>query len=142
MNDRKCLECCDQLRGRTDQKFCSDQCRSTYNNRNYIDSNNVIKSINRILKRNYFILTSLTAEGKNTVAKSDLQKKGYRFDYFTCTCATRNNRINNFCYDLGYREQDNNKMTLVRRDVNGDMVAPKPENRQPLNFELSEGKKN
>lgn len=125
MNDRKCLECNEPLRGRADQKFCNDQCRSAYNNRQSVDSNNVIKTINRILKKNYFILIALNPEGKTTAFKSDLQKKGYRFDYFTSTYTTRSSRIYYFCYDQGYSELDNNKVILVRRDLNGDLASPK-----------------
>ena len=127
MSDRKCLECYEQLRGRADQKFCNDQCRSTYNNRQLLDSNKVIRSINRILKKNYFILTALNPDGKATVPMNDLQKKGYRFDYFTCSYAARNNRIYYFCYDMGYCELENTKVILVRRDLNGDLVLPKSE---------------
>lgn len=125
MNDRKCLECGEPLRGRADQKFCNDLCRSAYNSRQYPESNNVIRTINRILKKNYFILTALNPEGKTTALKSGLQKKGYRFDYFTCTYTTRSNRIYYFCYDQGYSELENNKVILVRRDLNGDLAAPK-----------------
>ena len=125
MNDRKCLKCDEQLKGRADQKFCSDQCRSAYNNLQYIESNNVIKTINRILKKNYFILSTLNSEGKATSTKNDLQKKGYRFDYFTCTYTARNSRLNFFCYDHGYREQDNNKVILLRRELNEDLTIPR-----------------
>jgi len=125
MNDRKCLECYEQLRGRADQKFCNDQCRSAYNNRQLIDSNKVVRSVNRILKKNYSILTLLNPEGKTTVLLNDLQKKGYRFDYFTCTYLARNSRIYYFCYDMGYCELENNKVVIVRRDLNGDLVVPK-----------------
>ena len=125
MNNRKCLECYEQLRGRADQKFCNDQCRSAYNNRQLVESNKVIRTINRILKKNYFILAALNPEGKTTVLMSDLQKKGYRFDYFTCTYLARNSRIYYFCYDMGYCELENNKVVIVRRDLNGDLVVPK-----------------
>jgi len=125
MNDRRCLKCQEPLRGRADQKFCNYQCRSAYNNQQYVESNNVIRTINRILKKNYFILTALNSEGKTTTSKIDLQKKGYRFDYFTCSYPTRNSKINYFCYDQGYREQENNKIILVRRDLKGDLTGPR-----------------
>jgi hypothetical protein len=125
MNNRKCLECNEPLRGRADQKFCNDQCRSAHNNRQSVESNSVIRTINRILKKNYFILIALNPEGKTTAIKSDLQKKGYRFDYYTCTYTTRTNRIYYFCYDQGYSELENNKMILVRRDLNGDLASTK-----------------
>ena len=117
MENRKCLECYEQLRGRADQKFCSDQCRSAYNNKQYLNTHNVINSVNRILKKNYFILSALQSEGKITTSKSDLQRKGYRFDYFTCTSTSRSNRINYYCYDQGYHENENNKVTLVKQPL-------------------------
>jgi len=123
MKDRKCLQCYEQLRGRADQKFCSDQCRSAYNNQQYVESNNVIRSINRILKKNYFILSTLKSEGKTISSKSELQKKGYRFDYFTYTNTARNSRVNYFCYDQGYREQEPNKVVLVKRDLTEDLSS-------------------
>lgn len=123
MNDRKCLKCFEHLKGRADQKFCSDQCRSAYNNLQYAESNSVIKTVNRILKKNHLILTALTSEGKSTATKSDLLKKGYRFEYFTSTFTTRSSRINYYCYDQGYREQENNKIVLIRRDINQDLAS-------------------
>jgi len=125
MNDRKCLQCFEQLRGRADQKFCGDQCRSAYNNSQYFETNSVIKSVNRILKKNHTILATLNAAGKTTANRSDLQKKGYCFDYFTFSSPTRNSRINYYCYDWGYREQESNKLVLVHRDMTEDSSSPR-----------------
>ena len=125
MNDRKCLECFEQLMGRADQKFCNDQCRSAYNNRKLVDANKMIRTVNRILKKNYFILSTLNPGAKSTVLKSDLQKRGYRFDYFTYKYTQRNSRTYYFCYDLGYSELENNKMILARFDIKGDVMVPK-----------------
>jgi len=68
MNNRKCLQCLEQLRGRTDQKFCSSQCRAAYNNRHQNESIFVLKTINKILKKNHSILVNLNASGKTVVA--------------------------------------------------------------------------
>jgi hypothetical protein len=118
MNDRKCLQCFEQLKGRADQKFCNDQCRSAYNNLQYTESNSIIKSINRILKKNYSILSTLNSDGKTTVNKGYLLKKGYSFEYFTCTSLTRNNNINYFCYNHGFREFEDNKLILLHTSLN------------------------
>lgn len=122
MNDRNCLECNESLKGRADQKFCDDHCRSTYNNRRSVESNNVIRAINRILKKNYFILSSLNPGIKTTANKSDLLKKGYRFDYYTGTHVNPRNMLFYFCYDQGYSELENNKVMLIRSDPNGDLL--------------------
>jgi hypothetical protein len=118
MESRKCLECFEQLRGRSDQKFCSDQCRSAFNNKQFLESHAVINSINRILKKNYVILTSMNSTGKITISKNELSQKGYRFDYFTYTNTTRTNKTNYYCYDQGFRELENNKITFVKNSPN------------------------
>ncbi len=113
MNDRKCLECSRQLNGRADQKFCGDQCRSAYNNKNSLENNTLIHSVNRILKKNHSILTMLHVMGKNSATKADLQRKGYRFDFYTSTSISRNNKVCYFCYNHGFKELEHNKLVLV-----------------------------
>jgi len=115
MSERKCLECGDTLRGRADQKFCSDQCRNTYNNRQLGESNHTIRHINRILKKNHTILTVHNQSGKTTVSKTDLLKSGFNFGYFTNTFQTRSGRTYFFCYDQGYSLLDHDKIILVRK---------------------------
>jgi hypothetical protein len=115
MSERKCLECGDTLRGRADQKFCSDQCRNAYNNKLMGSGNNVIRQINRILRKNHSILADLNPEEKLTVFKSDLIKRGFNFNYFTNSYVTRNGRIYFFCYDQGYAMVENEKVLLVKK---------------------------
>lgn len=117
MNDRKCLQCFEELKGRSDQKFCNDQCRSTYNNVQYFDTNIVVKTINRILKKNHSILQTLNVLGKSSVNKSVLENKGYYFEYYTQVVSGRTNNIHHFCYDHGYRQLDSNKLVLMQRDI-------------------------
>ncbi len=133
MNNRKCLECDGPLLGRSDQKFCNDQCRSSYNNRLSVQSTFVIRIINRILKKNYTILSSLNSGKKALVNKSDLQKKGYRFDYYTGTHLNTKNHLYYYCYDQGFTELENNKVMLVCKDLNGDLTG--------MRFEYHDGKK-
>ena len=113
MNDRRCLQCFELITGRKDQKFCDDKCRATYNNLPYLDSNSVIKVINRILKKNYSILSLLNSDGKTTVSKIQLQNLGYRFEHFTSTSMTRNKDVYFICYNQGYRELNDKKMMLI-----------------------------
>lgn len=125
MEDRKCLQCFDQLTGRADRKFCCDQCRSLYNYRQATDSDMLIKSINRILQKNHSILAMLEAKGKTATNKSDLLKNGYCFEYFTYSNITRNRNFNYYCYDRGYREKEHDKLILVHRNLNDDLPTPR-----------------
>ncbi|MBC7863150.1 MAG: DUF2116 family Zn-ribbon domain-containing protein, partial [Bacteroidia bacterium] len=42
---KKCPECGESYLGRVDKKFCSDQCRNTYNNRHNADGTNQVRNI-------------------------------------------------------------------------------------------------
>lgn len=116
MPERKCQECGDKLRGRADQKYCSDQCRNAFNNKLMSETNNMIRQINRILKKNQLILSVLNPAGKTTVNQSDLIRNGFNFNYFTNVSATRNGRVFHFCYDHGYSMVEGEKVLLVQKE--------------------------
>ena len=112
----ECLECREPVRGRSDKKFCCSQCRTTFYNRQNSDTNNFVRKINRILRRNRKILSGFNPDGKATVAKSALRDKGFNFNYFTNIYETRKGNRYYFCYDQGYLEIDNSELlALVRR---------------------------
>lgn len=116
MEERKCLECGEPLRGRADQKFCNDLCRNAYNNKKLSGSTNLMRKINRILKKNHAILEELNPEEKTTTFRSVLDKLGFNFDYYTNIYTTLAGRIYYFCYDQGYSELENNKYMLVKKE--------------------------
>jgi predicted nucleic acid-binding Zn ribbon protein len=116
MEERKCMECGEQLRGRADQKFCSDACRNAFNNQKLGDANNFMRKINRILKKNHSILAKLNPADKTTTYKSTMIKQGFNFNYFTHIYKTRNSRVYYFCYDQGFSALENNKFLLVKKD--------------------------
>ena len=93
---------------------------SAYNNRQFSETNNMVRNINRILRKNYAILTLLSPTDKSMVSKADLTRHGFDFDYFTGIYTTRTNRVYYFCYDRGYAELENNKLILVRRTPPGE----------------------
>ena len=109
---RACIECGDKLFGRVDQKYCSDQCRSSYNNKLKSDANNYVRNINNILRKNRRILEKFNPEGKTVkVKRQKLLEEGFRFSYFTNIYE----KIYHFCYDHGYLELDNDVFALVVR---------------------------
>ena len=112
---RKCIECGDDFIGRTDKKFCSDNCRSAYNNKLNKDANNFVRNINNILRKNRRILAELNPNGKVKVHKDKLLDKGFKFSYFTNEYATKSGNVYRFCYDQGYLSLDNDFYTIVLR---------------------------
>jgi hypothetical protein len=115
MEERKCLECNEILRGRIDQKFCCDHCRNTYNNRLNQDANKLVRRINSILRKNRRILDKLNPDGKVTVDAMSLAEEGFNFHYFTNTYQTKNGATYFFCYDRGYLKLENEKYMLVHK---------------------------
>lgn len=112
---KTCLECGDEFIGRADKKFCSDQCRSAFNNRLNKDATNFIRNINNILRKNRRILAELNPDGKTTIHRDRLLEKGFKFSYFTNEFRTKSGNVYHFCYDQGYLPLDKGYYTLVVR---------------------------
>lgn len=115
MNDRECKECGHKLKGRKDQKFCSDYCRNTFNNRLNEDSTKYMRRINNILRKNRRILAELNPNGKITVDGISMAEEGFNFHYFTNMYKTQKGAIYYFCYDQGYLKMENDQYMLVHK---------------------------
>lgn len=117
LNETKnCLTCGSELHGRSDKKFCDDQCRTTYNNRNKTEGERV-KYINAVLRKNRRILETflLPANGKNTIniPVQKLTGTGFNYAYQTHTLNTKNGNYI-FCYEYGYRMLDAAMVMVVK----------------------------
>lgn len=112
---RKCKECSQVLNGRKDQKFCSDYCRNTYNNRQNEDATAYVRRINNILRKNRRILAAMNPTGKVTVDGIRLAEEGFNFHYFTNVYQTRKGSQYFFCYEQGYIKLDNDQYMLVHK---------------------------
>jgi predicted nucleic acid-binding Zn ribbon protein len=100
--EKKCLDCGDTLKGRTDKKFCSDQCRNNYNNKLNRDSNNFVRNVHGLLRKNRRILSDLFSEGRVKVHKDALFALGYNFSFFTHIIETSQGRKFHYCFEYGY----------------------------------------
>jgi hypothetical protein len=115
LTDRKCLECLIPFKGRADKKFCSDVCRTAYNNRINSEGNSYMKNVNNILRRNRRILTELNPYGKRRVTLDKLKDRGFNFNYFTSTLKTKDGVQYFYCYDQGYLPLEKEHCLLVVR---------------------------
>ena len=116
---KKCLECGTELFGRVDKKFCSDQCRNTYNNRFHADSNTYIRRVNYLLRKNRRIMEELidgTDKDAKRVHKNKLTDKGISFDYYTNIYKTKTNNYYYFSYEYGFMKLDDDYFMVVKRD--------------------------
>lgn len=113
--EKKCLECGSRITGRIDKKFCSDQCRISYNNRLNSDNTNLVRNINNALRKNRRILIELNTTGKTKTTRERLLERGFDFQYFTSLYRTKENAVYHYCYEQGYLQTDNDWFLLVVR---------------------------
>ena len=114
--NKLCLDCGNPIKGRSDKKFCDDQCRNNYNNKLKIEDSSVVKQINSILKKNRMILQKLNPDGKLKINRDKLVRLGFNFSYFTHIYETYKGAVYYFCYEYGYLKLENDEVLLVKRN--------------------------
>jgi predicted nucleic acid-binding Zn ribbon protein len=102
--EKTCGYCGKPMTGRSDKRFCSDQCRATSANVRRLTEEGelLIRNVNRVLRRNRQILRQASPVGKTTVRRQVLSLAGFNFNYFTHIYRTRQGNNYYFCYDYGY----------------------------------------
>lgn len=114
-NERECIHCGNELRGRIDQKYCSNQCRTEYHNFQNRDISKFMTNVNNLLRKNRRILAALNPDGKAKVTKPQLLDEGFNFYYFTNEYVTKSGKRYLFCYDQGYLEIEEGVYALVQK---------------------------
>ncbi|MEM6643945.1 MAG: hypothetical protein AAF616_13275 [Bacteroidota bacterium] len=97
-----CIQCRGELSGRSDRKFCSDQCRATYHNQHQSAHEKDLQLLNKQLRKNRTILKTLSPTGKATLRKEVLKEMGFSFRHFTSIYGKEDKRYY-LCYDYAYR---------------------------------------
>lgn len=112
---RKCLDCGTILKGRSDKKFCSDQCRNNYNNTINREANNLVRNVHSVLRKNRKILCELYENGKTRIHKDALFVSEFNMNFYTHSVETDDNSIiTRYCYEYGYREVNSEYIVLVK----------------------------
>lgn len=127
MVHRKCPTCDQIIVGRSDKKYCSDQCRSIANKSIRASAESIILSTNKILRKNRTILKTLCPVGKAVVRKEVLDAMHYDVNVFSSTYRTRKNQVYYFCYDYGFtpiKEAEVQKALVVTRQEYGVPLNP------------------
>ena len=117
---KKCLECEEPIIGRSDKRFCSDQCRNSYNNRLNSDANSYVRNISNILRKNRRILQELNPNGKAKISKDKLLEKGFNLNFHTHTYTTQKGDKYTYCFEYGFLPLVDNMYFLVK-DINSGL---------------------
>ncbi len=113
--ERECLDCGLLLRGRSDQKFCDDHCRSAYNNRKKADSFSAMRPVNAILRKNYTILSRYYKGRKVKLRKDDLLRQGFDLEYHTRQYISSDGTACYCCYDFGYTILEEERALVISK---------------------------
>lgn len=119
MEERKCQECGTEIYGRIDKKFCSDQCRNTFNNRTHAIANSYIRKVNYTIRKNRKIMEDLLISSDKDaikIKKSKLFDLGFSFEYYTNIYKTKTGNYYYFCYEYGFMKIDEEYFTVVKRE--------------------------
>ena len=102
-----CLECGDKIRyGRTDKKFCCDDCRTRHNNKMAKVGRAYRRKIMARLTKNYMILEQLIKTGTKSADVMDLIAAGFAPDIVTGFHKNRFKSDEYCCFDIKYRMTD------------------------------------
>jgi len=115
MSVRKCLDCGEVLKGRSDKKFCSDQCRNNYNNTLNRETNHLLRNIHAVLRKNRRILAELFEGGKRKLHKDALLVSEFNLSFFTHMVESEDGKkLTRYCYEYGIIESDDDYVELVK----------------------------
>ena len=111
--DRQCQQCGQGFLGRSDKKFCSNQCRSAWHQSQQLQQDQSMRPILRRLSRNRLLIRRLMADGYTKVGRAHLLELDFNFHYYTHQYKTKGGNTYYFCFDAGYRLLSDNKILLV-----------------------------
>ncbi len=115
-----CLECGNVIRyGRTDKKFCCDECKSRHHNLLAKESRAFRTKVLKTLDQNYEILENLLRSGTDSADLTELISLG--FAPAMATSYTKSRGCDIFtCYDLKYRLTATRLLSLTRLRTHPD----------------------
>ena len=112
--ERICRECGANLLGRSDKKYCSEECKNSFNNRaNWSDRAYRVK-INAILSKNRRVLNTVLEEVGSVCPKEELLKRGFNFKYVTSIQNISKKNIRYECYNIAYEQSKYKFITIFR----------------------------
>ncbi len=111
-----CLYCGAPLKGRSDKKFCDDNCRNSYNNRQNRAELSLIRNIQNVLRRNRRVLADLDKEGRTKIHRDQLIARGYNFDFHTQTSISAKNQLSVYCFERGVLKLDDDYYRIIIKE--------------------------
>ena len=98
----RCLECGDKISyGRTDKKFCCDECKNRHHYHKSRSGRHVKRKTMSVLENNYEILEEIVKNDVDTVLLSDVLVMGFNPAYLTSITRGKHHDVY-ACFDITY----------------------------------------
>ena len=81
--EKQCKRCYSDFTGRRNKLYCSDQCKNDNNNDNAYEFRVASRPVLLVIEKNWKILDFFYHSGNHELTQTELQLKGYNFDFFT-----------------------------------------------------------
>ena len=126
----RCLECGDKIYyGRSDKKFCSEECRTKHHNHLARSGKGARRRVIAALDRNYSILEGLLDSGVKTISLREAASIGFNPEFLTAF-SKRGVHREYFCFDITYRMSQDRLTRITKlqnvsvslQDVNNENI--------------------
>ncbi len=112
-----CTSCQSEFAGRTNQKFCSLNCKNKFHNQRNREKEQVVHQVNRILHKNWIALHKLYDIYRSAPISMDIvQAYGYDPNYFTHMHSSPIGEKYTMSYDVGYKNHIDNTIQIILAD--------------------------
>ena len=111
-----CLFCGAELSGRSDKKFCDDNCRNNYHYhlKDKPDGDSVIKMMNAALLNNREVLKSLCHGQKTRVRMDVLDNRCFDYELITNVYKTKTKSEYHVVYDYAYKFLNEDEIQILK----------------------------
>lgn len=101
---RLCPICKNQIKGRSDKRFCSRSCKNYYHQKLLAINTKSTRKIDKILHRNRVILLELMGKHQKElrITRLELDKLKFNFNYFTSRTVNKQSKAYIHIYDFRY----------------------------------------
>lgn len=112
----KCKICSNDIKGRSDKKFCSVKCKNYYHTNLRRVTRQQVNNIDKILHRNYAILLEELGKRKTQIKikRIVLDKKKFNYKYHTHFNINSFGKTYYFLYNLAWMEFSDDEILIVR----------------------------
>lgn len=120
INAKYCPVCKNRIKGRSDKKFCSNDCRARHHNSNNRQNKSFANTILKTLNTNRRILEDLYRKGVFKIPVTLISSIGFNMHFYTHTISSTGRNQIRYIFDIGYKI-DGDSIKIISADIYDDL---------------------